>query len=392
VTELQVDTDSLGHWDAENAVTENDSDGSLEMDGLPKGFGKIFARGLGLRRDYRGVIHNIEEHTQCTIVRFSRSAKEGPDGRVFYLALDRFRTYRNAVDLNRNRATVVARRVNVTVAHNAVADLLGLERRTPTVGRNPVVQAMTRELTGQHVLDAGERKLLVQRVTKESRAAATEAPQEFGLLRRDIELVSLEVLIGQFEKAMIGHSNDEKFWQKFFQANTFALQQLFAAPVALYAPQLTVKSNNALGSGARIADFVLVNTITRSGFVVEIKTPGAKLTENRAYRGAGGAEVYLPHGNLLGAVTQVQAQLESAQIHLPELLRQTPDVRPLETYVVRGAVIVGTAGTLSSEQKASYQRYRAGLGNVDVIGFDEVLDRLKIVHGLLVAEASSTET
>jgi hypothetical protein len=38
---------------------------------------------------------------------------------------------------------------------------------------------------------------------------------------------------------------------------------------------------------------------------------------------------------------------------------------------ISGAVIVGMAGTLSAEQKASYQRYRAGLGSDDAIWFDE---------------------
>ncbi len=82
---------------------------------------------------------------------------------------------------------------------------------------------MTRELMGETVLDASERRMLVQLASEESRAAAIEAPAEFGQLRHDIELVSLEVLIEQFEKGMIGsHAKDEGYWQEFFEANTFA--------------------------------------------------------------------------------------------------------------------------------------------------------------------------
>jgi Domain of unknown function (DUF4263) len=387
VTELQICKEVLSRWDLEYPVVESDRDGSLELVGLPDGFGKVFQYGLGLRRSYRGVVHAMEEHTECTVIRFGDSSDEGPDGDVFHMTLARFGAYKRSVDRNQGRGATVVRRINATEAHNAIADVLNLEAEKPTVGRHPIVQAMTREITGETVLDAAERRMLVQQASAESRTAAIEAPVEFGKLRKDIELVSLEVLIEQFEGGMTGsHAKDEDYWQDFFETNTFALQQLFAAPVALYGAQLVVKGVNALGKGSRIADFILVNTVTRSALVVEIKTPAAGLIGMR-YRGAGGAEVFLPHKDLLGAVAQIQAQMESARIHLPTLLAQTPGAKSLETCVVRGAVIVGTAGSLGNEEKTSYLRYRAGLGDVEVLAFDEVCDRLKVLHVLLAAEA-----
>jgi len=107
--------------------------------------------------------------------------------------------------------------------------------------------------------------------------------------------------------------------------------------VALYKGQLVVKGINIEGKGSRIADFMLVNTVTRSALAVEIKTPDAELIGKR-YRGTGGAEVFLPHRDLLGAVTEIQAQIYSATVHLPDLLAQTPDAEALDTGVVRGAV------------------------------------------------------
>lgn len=390
VSQLQVYARSLGRWDLENPITENALNQGLELVGLPDGFGKVFQYGLGLKRPYRGLIHNIEDHSNCTIVRFSDSGPEGPDSGVFNMTLQRFGNYKQAIDRNRDRGARVVRRVNAAEAHNATAGLLDLPPEVPTIGRHPVIQAMTREITEQPVLDTAERRMLVRQTSKEARIAATEAPAEFGQLRQDIELVSLEVLIEQFEKAMTGScAKDEAYWQRFFEINTFALQQLFAVPVVLYKSQLTVKGVNAFGKGSRIADFMLVSTVTRSALVVEIKTPAARLTGKR-YRGSGGAEVFLPHKDLLGAVTQIQAQIESAQVHLPTLLGQTPDAQTLDTSVVRGAVIVGTAGTLGAEEQASYLRYRAGLGNVEVIAFDEVRDRLKALRQLLAMEATAT--
>lgn len=388
VTELQIHTEFLPRWDLEYPVVESGRDGSLELVGLPDGFGKVFRYGLGLTRSYRGLIYTLEDHTECTVIRFGNSTDEGPDGGVFCMSLGRFGAYKRAVDRNQGRGATVVRRVNATEGHNAIADLLRREREQPTIGRHPLIQAVTREVMGRTVLNAADRRMLVQQASAESRAAAIEAPAEFGKLRQDVELVSLEVLIDQFETGMTGSSaKDEDYWQDFFETNTFALQQLFAVPVALYRGQLVVKGVNAIGKGSRIADFVLVNTVTRSALVVEIKTPTAGLIGVK-YRGSGGAEVFLPHKDMLGAVAQVQAQMESAQVHLPALLAQTPGAEPLDTCVVRGAVIVGTAGSLGDEEKASYLRYRAALGDVEIIAFDEVRDRLKVLHHLLTAKAN----
>lgn len=243
---------------------------------------------------------------------------------------------------------------------------------------------MTREVTGEAVLDADERRLLLQQTAAESRAAAREAPAEFGQLRDDLELVSLEVLIDQFAGGLAGsHANDESYWQTFFETNAFALQQLFATPITLYGSQLRLRQTDMYGAGTRIADFVLANSVTRTAHVVEIKTPGSPLVAKSSYRGSGSAEVFLPHRELVGAVAQVQAQVESARSDFRDLLRQTIGADALDTCVVRGAVIVGTAASLDDILMTSFSRYRSGLSDVQVITFDEVLDRLRGLHRLL---------
>lgn len=383
VTRLEISADALAGRDPEQSVDEDDRGNGMELKCLPNGFGRIFRYGLGLRRSYRSVVERVQEYTDCTVVRISVAAPEGPDGPVFRMSLARFETFRRSVDLNRDRATTIVGRVNATEAHNAVADVLGLAPRTTTVGRHPIIVAMTRELTGGPVLDSQERRSLVQRTSRESRAAAGESPEAFGRLRKDIELVSLDVLIDQFDKSMAGAAaKDESHWQRFFEINTFALQQLFAAPVALYGGQMTVRGVNALGRGSRIADFVLVNTVLRTVLVVEIKTPAAGLV-GPVYRGKGGAEVHLPHRDLLGAIAQLHSQMESVRTDLPALLQNTPGAEALNTFHVHGAVIVGSAGALGPEENASYLRYRGGLSDVDVIAFDEVRERLTLLRDLL---------
>ena len=286
---------------------------------------------------------------------------EGPNGNIFHIGIDRFARYKHEVDLDIRRAQTVVRRLIAADSFNSMAELIGKAPVAPTLGRHPAIQAITRALTDDAPLDTDERTALVGRMSAESHRAARENPPAFGKLRQDIELVTLEVLIEQFSTSLRGQAaDDESWWQEFFKTNTFALQ-LFAAPVALYRDQAHVRGTNVGGGGGRVADFVLVNTVAKSVVAVEIKTPGAKLVGSR-YRGAGGAEVYLPHKDLSGAVAQLQAPLESLVIDFPQIVRKSPDMEPVETSNVFGAVIVGRLGALNDgEKRQSFMRYRARL-------------------------------
>lgn len=382
VRELQIDT-SCFEWSPHNPVWDVDREHGLELAGMPMGFGRYFALGLGLLPRYRGFVRTIEANCDCKIVRFGTKGGEGVVDEVFVVSLQRFWKYTHAVDLNRDRGNIVVNRVNEAEAANAVADLFKNDPVNPTFGRNPIIQAMTRAVTDRVPLSEAERAALVGRMAAEASRAAAENPETFGKLRQDIELVTLEVLIAQYERGLHGPmSKDEDHWQKFFETNAFALQQLFAAPIALYGSQLALAIPSMLGNGGRVADFVLVNVLTRSAVVVEIKTPASKLVGSR-YRGSDGASVYPAHRDLSGAVAQVQAQMESVVVDFPLLVGRTPQAEPIETATVRGAVIVGSLTSLTPEERRSFVRYRNGLHAVEVLAFDEVGGRLKGLHQLL---------
>ncbi|WP_349319189.1 Shedu anti-phage system protein SduA domain-containing protein [Mycolicibacterium canariasense] len=333
------------------------------------------------------MIYAIEEHTECNVVRFGASDAEGPNGNTFHIAIERFAQYKHDVDLNIRRAQVVVRRIIAAESFNSIADLLGKARVMPTLGRHPTIQAITRALTDDVPLDTEERTALVGRMSAESSKAARENPPAFGKLRQDIDLVTLEVLIEQYRSGLQGKAaEDESWWQEFFRTNTFALQQLFSAPVALFKDQAHVRVTNAGGGGGRVADFVLVNTVARTVVAVEIKTPGTKLLGSR-YRGAGGGEVYLPHKELSGAVAQIQAQLESVVTDFPQIVTNSPGLDSIDTADVRGAVIIGKLESLEAEEKRdSFIRYRARLLGIDVLTFDEVYHRLCGLHTMLSNE------
>lgn len=391
ITELQVEA-PLWNPDGHSAVS--DRYGLLHVVGLPLGFSTVYEFGLGIKRDYRALIDEIEERTLCTIVRFIVSGVEGVEqgGASFAISRNRFEDYRAMVDRSRSRGRTAVRRVIEAECQNAVADLFGLDHVEPKFGRNPVIRSLTEEVSTGYVMDAADRAVLVDELARAAPKVAQESPGRFGRLCADLELVSLEVLIDGFEKGLGGrHAGDEDHWQWFFNTNQFALQQVFSAPIVVARQLAHVRGEDVAGRGSRIADFLCANTVTRTAVVVEIKTPATVLMDTRAYRGRGSAAVFPPHRDLSGSVSQVQSQMASVPRDLAQRLGSTPELDLDPWNDVRGGVIAGRVSSIPDQARESFLRYRAGLATVTVLGYDEVLDRLKALLAVLKTPPHSDE-
>lgn len=392
LAELQIEAP---RWDPEAHSVEDDRYGLMQVRGLPKGFAKFYEYGLGIKRDYRDLVDEIERRTSCTIVRFIITGLEGLDAdrKTFRITLKRFDDYRAAVDRSRGRGWTAVRRVIDAECHNAVADLLGLDRVEVKYGTNEVIRAITEEVATGHVMEASDRALIIDEAAIAAPKVAREAPERLSRLRQDIELVSLEVLIDQFEEALDGRrSGDEGHWQRFFYLNQFALQQLFSMPIVVARQQAHVQAEDAEGRGSRITDFLCANAVTRTAVVVEIKTPNTQLMAGAEYRGKGTAGVYPPHRDLGGSVAQVQSQMAAVPQDLAHRLHRTPHLTVDPWNDIRGAVIIGRVSTLSGVRLESFLRYRAGLATVTILGYDEVLERLKTLLAVLTSSPSSDES
>lgn len=382
IRELQIERPG---WNSSNHSAEHGRYYLLYAKGLPKGFSAIYEFGLGINRDYRDFVEAIQEQTTCSVLRFVLSGAEGLDvsGEVFCVSLERFARYCAAVDLSRGRGRTAVRRVIDADVHNAIADLFGLDSVEPKYAKNPVIRALTEEVSTGHVTDASERVLLADEVTLAAEAIGREAPARLVKLRQDIEMVSLDALIQQFEEYLEGpHLRDEDHWQSFFNNNRFALQLIFSMPIVVERQHAHVQSGDIDGRGARITDFLCANTVTRTIVIVEVKTPGAGLMSVNPYRGKGtDSAIYPPHSDLIGPVAQLQSQLASVPRSLA--LRLTPSLDLDPWHDPKGAVITGRISALNEQQRESFLLYRAGLSTVTVLAYDEVLDRLKGLREVL---------
>ena len=213
-----------------------------------------------------------------------------------------------------------------------------------------------------------ERQETVKAVKEHAKKIAEESPQELLSLHAEIERVTLATMIERFEKKL-DMALTEPHWQKFFEDNIFILSMLLARPVSLAHTQFHAQTSHIDGAGAQIGDF-LFKELGRPLAIVEIKRPSTPLMLSDSYRNK---QVYGPHSDLSGAITQVLFQQCSIRnnwlVHQSRLSESLPDV--IKCFVIAGTSPVG------EEQRRCFDIFRNACKDVEVITYDELLAKLK---------------
>jgi hypothetical protein len=95
-------------------------------------------------------------------------------------------------------------------------------------------------------------------------------------------------------------NDNEEFWQRVFDQNSFIFAQIFSFPVIILQSKAYVGGKRIKNRGGNIIDFLCVNNLTRNVALVEIKAPVTKLLGSK-YRG----DIYNISNELSGSVIQV---------------------------------------------------------------------------------------
>ncbi len=203
-------------------------------------------------------------------------------------------------------------------------------------------------------------------------ALAAESPSVLLELQADIERVTLAEMIARFEE-LLSKDLPESQWQSFLAANKFVLTLVFSRPVRLIHTQFHAQGSSVDGSGAQIGDFLL-RELGQGLAIVEIKKPGTELMRGRPYRNT---QVYAPTDEFSGALTQTLLQ----QSHLRSnwlVHRAQRSLRQTMPDAIKCVVIAGTY-PIDEDQRRSFEVFRNACKDVDVVTFDELLGKLKIL-------------
>jgi hypothetical protein len=195
-------------------------------------------------------------------------------------------------------------------------------------------------------------------------------------LQNDLELVTLEHLIKKYEE-MLKKRLNENHWQKLFSENPFILNMAFGYPVIKIHDQASVGGRKLSGAGEKITDFIVKNSITNNTALLEIKTPQTRLLNKTVYRG----EVYTPSSDLSGSINQVLDQKYKFQKEI-STIKENTRLYDIESYAVHCALIIGQTPKDIDQQK-SFELFRRNSKDVEIVTFDELLEKLKQLFAFL---------
>lgn len=372
--------DELGAYDPDPDVVTKEL-GDLLGAVLPSGFTKGHQYGFGFTQECAPIIQLIEEHTDCDTLEFVQIGESGINGPVLRLSFAQFGEMRTELARIKDRGNGAILRVKRAFAHNALAEVLGLEPTKYSSGRNPASRLVAHAAAGDEPLSDREWEALLSAATSQ----ASKSPQHLARLRRDVELVNLDQLIDAYGSAL-GDRHTENWWQRFFDQNIFALQLLFGGPTVFVDSQLPIGEDAGSNKGKKIADYLFENPMTNNAALVEIKRPSTQLLSRRPYR----AGVYGIHSEISKSVTQVLDQAQRLTRH-EEPTRSRALDGSWRSTAPRCFVVAGLGTELDTvDKKRSFELFREHLSGVRLATYDEVLEQLKSLREFFAHEATET--
>ena len=348
------------------------------LEELPSGFIKDYDYGLGLAIDYRFIVDAVEELSDCTEIVITSSGSTGidSDGEIFTITSKDFERARKALNSITNIGRTAARSVKDVTAYNMLAEKLGISEKPVKVGRHPLRKLLTAAARGEEPLAEDEQATVLSLIATHTKSLAEAKPESLAKLQSDIELVTLETLIERYEE-MMGKSLKENSWQSFFNENPFILNMAFGYPVIKVQDQASVGGRKLSGSGEKITDFLVKNSLTNNTAIFEIKTPKAALLNKTPFRDG----VYTPSAELSGSINQALDQKYQFQGQIAQI-KNASHIYDIESYSIHCCLIIGTMPS-GDDQLKSFELFRRNSKDVEIVTFDELLEKLKQLHVFL---------
>jgi hypothetical protein len=193
----------------------------------------------------------------------------------------------------------------------------------------------------------------------------------------------------EFEENIKDNSKDENYWQKFFSQNDwifgYGLNYQF---LSIESDQPNYGGEKYTGKGKQKGDYLTITNSENIKFtvLVEIKKPSSNLLaktsrkgENIQYRNG----AWLLGSEVLGGVAQVQTNCKSWQKRAEEFENRDLTSNRVYTVMPKGILLIGNLEEFNNniEQLTTFELFRKGLNNVQIITYDELLERARFILG-----------
>jgi hypothetical protein len=331
--------------------------------------------GLGLNRDLDPVWQGLSRIQHAEILLISRHPEMHAKDGVVSIGIQEVDGLRRVFNRVTTNGRQLIRQTKQGIVHDDLLTRLDPERFRPVLRVNPPLVDVRREGAKQAAArERAERRSSVQAVRNQLGELVKEAPHELMMLHAEIERVTLAKMIEAF-KAKLASKLTEPHWQRFFEQNKLVLSMAFARPVELTHTQFHARGSTLTGAGAQIGDF-LFKEYGQALAIVEIKTPDTALLQGAAYRGQ---DVFGPHSELSGAVTQVLYQQSELKQRWMTHANDNPALRQSGADVIKCVIVAGRLPTDPTRLR-SFEVFRNACKNVDIVTFDELLAKLEFLE------------
>lgn len=358
------------------------------LERLPSCFIKDYDHGLGLTSTYRLLVETVEELSECAEILISGRERTSVDekGSTFYISSKDFEDMRKSINRINENARSAASALNEGNLHNFLAPTMGKEKVPIQLGRSPIRQRITHFIAeGEDLLSDGEQVALLSLMTKTAGSIAKDNPDKLATLKDNIELVTLDNLIDRFEVMMTKSLSEEK-WQLFLEQNPFILSLALGYPTLIVRGQAVGGGHKLSGSGGKISDFLVKNSLSNNCSIIEIKKPSTDLLLKKAYRSG----LFAPSKDLAGAINQVLDQKFHFEKEIA-MIKEKNDIYDIRTYSVHCCVIVGKMPH-TEELVKSFELFRGNSKNVEILTFDELLESMRNLSTFLKSRGSMENT
>lgn len=193
----------------------------------------------------------------------------------------------------------------------------------------------------------------------------------------NIDRVNPKIIIDSID------NSDESYWQKLFKENPQYLSCVIPSMMHLISDQAFMGGKAINNRNGSITDFIYKNNVDNVA-IVEIKNPCAKLV-GEEYRN----NIYIPSKELSGALVQINNQKDSFLKAYDSLkVNSMENGFDFTAVLPKSYLIIGNTESLTTPQKKSFNLFRNELRNVEILTFDEIYNKLKMVYDTLKGDSN----
>lgn len=202
-------------------------------------------------------------------------------------------------------------------------------------------------------------------------AGKVSVTENFIQTKDKINVAYLDDVINKYKSLLKVNNDNEKDWQIFFEKHGWILANLFPFHVVLRDREAYVGGKTIENKEGRVVDFLFQNGFRDNYALLEIKTHKKTIIKNRPYRNP---DVYSIHEDMSGAISQCLDQKNTFMTDMGQMYKI------LDPKVV---LVIGMKSKLNESQKNCFELVRSNQKNVEIVTFDELLDKINGLRDIL---------